>query len=71
MGGFQWGGTLVRGTARVTRVFEQNAEQRLEHGGLWWIAADGTKYPIKRIAYTESKGPEFFVDHANKIEPEE
>lgn len=71
MGGFQWGGTVIRGTQSAVRVFEQTAEQRVDQGGLWWIDADGTKYPISKITYNESDGPVFEIDHdtLNQLTP--
>ena len=73
MGGFQWGGTvnIVRGSSRATRIFEQSARERSEHGGLWWITPDGSRQAIARITYTENKGPEFWFDNANKVDAEE
>ena len=67
MGAFQWGGTITLRAKPALRIFEQTAEQTQEHGGLYWIAPDGTTTSIRSVGYTAEEGPLFDLGEETKL----
>ena len=47
--------------------FSNGEEQTQEHGGLYWIAPDGTATSIRSVGYTAEEGPLFNLGEETKL----